>query len=149
MAEIIAFKPKTSIAYNNMLKFFEVCNNEATCAFYLDTVEILARDKKITESEKLTLRRVGRQKKEALSCAPGTYLYTPEMGQKKPSCDLEATLSRDGKHYLIKSKIELSGQGIRPDNYTDKEGRSWYYVTEKAYQKLKKQYSISMKCYLD
>lgn len=66
MAKIIRFQPKESNAYSNMKMFFEECNKLATCEFFLDTVEILARDHKITEKEHHALRRIGRQKRRKL-----------------------------------------------------------------------------------
>ncbi len=89
----------------------------------------------------------------------GVYSYTPEVGQQKPNCQMEASLSYYGKHYFIDTPIELKGRGItlvkqytekdfvNPDNY--RIGWYEYQVTKLAFEKLKEKYSISMERNLD
>ncbi len=50
------------------------------------------------------------EKEEALQ--PGTYTYTPEMGEEKPDCQMESRLSYDGKHVYINTPLDLKGRGI-------------------------------------
>lgn len=157
-ATIIEFKPKESTAFANMKQFFEVCTNIDTCNFYLDTVETLAANNDITEREMYTLRRIGRTKRIELAhpvkkeaepvTTPGTYLYTPEMGQTKPDCQIEASLSYYGKHYHLKTRLDLKGRGITL-NETRQNGVKWYTVTRRAYDLLEKQYTISYESCLD
>lgn len=92
--------------------------------------------------------------------AKGVHLYTPEMGQRKPNCQLEARLSHYGRHYFVDSPVELpKGRGIEllkryePDDVNGAVNRKvgWYSykVTVRAFEKLQKQYSISMVSHLD
>lgn len=158
-----------SNGYKNLEALFEICSSVTTCNFYLESVEELFRKAQITENEMLTLRRIGRQKRLTLANPdqepqkaekPGTYLYTPEMGQREPAgCQMEASLSYYGKHYFIDTPLELKGRGIsfirkysakdftNPNN--KKIGWNEYQVTKLAYEKLKSQYAISYKCSLD
>ena len=157
-AQIIEFKPRTSKAFENLRQFFEVCETVETCNFYLDSVETLAANNDITEKEMYTLRRIGRQKRIQLAHpqqkapekveAPGQYSYTPEMGESKPECQIEAQLAYGGGHYYLKTKLELKGRGIRLSS-TDKKGFNWYYATYKAYDKIKTQYTVSYEMALD
>lgn len=157
-ATIIEFKPRQSTAFVNLKGFFEVCDKVETCNFYLDTVETLAANGDITEREMYTLRRIGRQKRIELAhpvkkeaetvTAPGTYLYTPEMGQTKPDCQIEASLSYYGKHYQLKTHLDLKGRGITLKETRDN-GVKWYTVTRRAYDLLEQQYTISYESRLD
>ena len=156
-ATIIQFKPKESTAFVNMKGFFEACNNLDTCNFYLKSVELLADQNEITEREMFTLRRIGRQKRIELAHPQqtkeevthnGTYLYTPEMGQQKPDCQIEASLSYYGKHYHLYTDLELKGRGITSDG-KDSKGRNRYTVTTRAYKLLEQQYTISYESLLD
>lgn len=95
MCKIIEFpvnriRKTESNGYKNLKALFEVSASVETCSFYLETVEELFRKAQITENEMLTLRRIGRMKRLELANPkqepqnaekPGTYLYTPEMGQ--------------------------------------------------------------------
>ncbi len=98
MCKIIEFpvnrvKKTESNGYKNLKALFEVSVSVTTCNFYLETVEDLFRKAQITENEMFTLRRIGRMKRLELANPkqeseqaekPGTYLYTPEMGQPQP-----------------------------------------------------------------
>lgn len=89
----------------------------------------------------------------------GVHAYTPEMGQRKPNCQMQSTLSYYGKHYYIDTPIELKGRGIKlikqykSSDLTPhgqyKVGWYNYEVTLLAYDKLKEQYSISSERLLD
>lgn len=87
---------------------------------------------------------------------PGTHVYTPEMGERKPQAKMEARLSYDGKHYVVDTPLELKGRGIveRPvtwSNGCQKQLENWrsYRVTEAAYKRLEGQFPIAMPSYLD
>lgn len=93
--------------------------------------------------------------------AKGLHLYTPEMGQRKPNCQLEAQLSHYGRHYFVDSPVELpKGRGIEllkqyePGDFVNgaanrKVGWYCYKVTTRAFEKLQQRYSISMVSHLD
>ena len=90
---------------------------------------------------------------------PGTHVYWPEMGDRKPECKIEASLSYYGKHYFLDTPLELKGRGItfikkyeRKDLTASgqyKVGWNEYQVTKRAFDLLKQQYSISMEALLD
>lgn len=78
-----------------------------------------------------------------------TQVYTPEMGQSKPVADIEADLSYYGKHYFLRTALELeTNRGVKFYQVGD-DGRNVYKVTIKAYDKLEAQYSISREAHLD
>lgn len=124
MGEIIQFPEKRSNGYYNLTALFEICGSVASCNAYLDIVETLFENGDISESELHTLRRIGRGKrlelatppqKEALKAEkPGTYVYTPEMGQQKPEgCQMEAHRAYYGGHIFVDTPLELKGRGIQ------------------------------------
>lgn len=78
----------------------------------------------------------------------GLYLYWPEMGQAKPSCDMTAFRSFYGTHYYIDSPAALKGRGIT-DIGSNKPGVFSYRVTKAAFEKLQGIYAIAMECLLD
>ena len=89
-----------------------------------------------------------------ISQGRGIKGYTPEMGQKKPRCQLEAELAHDGRHYFVWSKYELKGVGIGKTMMSDEERRTRpgikrYYVTARAMSLLKQRYSIASELNLD
>jgi hypothetical protein len=87
----------------------------------------------------------------------GVHHFTPEMGQRKVNCQMEVTIGHYCSYY-IKTPLELKGQGITFIQKYAVEGLvsgsyliGWnqYKVTDRAYGKLKAQYSISMESNLD
>ena len=105
-----------------------------------------------------TLRRIGRQKRIELATPKkeaqavneaGIYGYTPEMGEEKPDCQIEASRLYDGKHYHLKTALELKGRGIKKDGHDYGDRINRYTVTKLAYEKLQKLYTISYRCALD
>lgn len=167
MCKIIQFPVKESNGYKNLSALFNICESVESCNFYLESVEQLFEDGSITEKELHTLRRIGRQKRLELATPaqepqkadePGTYCYTPEMGQKKPEgCQMEASRAYYGKHMYIDTPMTLKGRGItflkqyKPGDLCTnrKDGWNHYQVTNLAFEKLKAQYTISMECCLD
>jgi hypothetical protein len=79
--------------------------------------------------------------------AKGVYSFTPEMGQRKPNCQMQVSIGHYGGYY-IRTKIELKGRGINLVD-TSETGVNRYKVTDNAYEKLKSEYSISMESNLD
>lgn len=162
MCKIINFpsnKIQNTNGYKNLVAIFEVCDSVESCNFYLESVENLYSDGNITEKEMYTLRRIGRQKRIELANpkqeaqevnGAGTYCYTPEMGEQKPDCQIEAQMSYYGaSHWRLKTALELKGRGIKKDNYNYGDNLNRYTVTKLAYEKLQKLYTISYKCALD
>lgn len=163
MSKIIQFpanravKREHSNGYNNLAALFEITSTIETCNEYLEMVEMLYSKGNISETECYTLRRIGRQKRLELAnpkqepqkaTVPGVYHYTPEMGQEKPEgCQMAATLAYYGKHVFIDTELEIKGRGITLLEQRDFLKR--YQVTNLAFEKLKKQYTISMERCLD
>jgi len=91
--------------------------------------------------------------------AKGEHAYTPEMGQRKPNCQMRSQMCHYGNHYYIDTPLELKGRGIKHlktliSDHLTASGQymvGWhsYKVTTAAYDKLKTQYSISSERNLD
>lgn len=86
-------------------------------------------------------------------------VYTPELGQEKPEAQIEAQLSHYGKHYFIKTPLDLKGQGITflgeltseqlVPQAQHKIGWKEYKVTTRAFRKLCEKYAVSKEQLLD
>lgn len=83
----------------------------------------------------------------AARIAKGVHPFTPEMGQRKPNCQMQVSLGHYGGYY-IRTSIELSGRGIKMVD-TSETGVNRYKVTDNAFEKIKSEYSISMELNLD
>lgn len=69
--------------------------------------------------------------------------YYPEMGEAKPAAAIEARLSHSGKHWYLRTQLDLSGRGVEFLGVLG-EGRlvpgspyvGWkeYKVTDRAFQ---------------
>lgn len=87
----------------------------------------------------------------------GTKQYHPEMGERKPIAEIEASFSGIMGKFRIKTPLELKGRGIKFDhtynenncNNPSKYGWNIYYVTRAAYQKLEENYAIAQELLLD
>ena len=76
--------------------------------------------------------------------------YWPEMGDKKPEAQIEATMSCYGAaHWYLDTPLELKGRGVKYMGQHPSDGRNRYVVTARAFEKIKEQYSVSQVCYLD
>jgi len=90
---------------------------------------------------------------------PGVKAYTPEIGERKPACKIEARLCHYGKHYYIDTSEAIKGRGIEfLETYVAgsltthgayKTGWSRYRVTSRAFEILKDKYPICMAAHLD
>lgn len=158
MCKIVNFPVGETNGYKNLKALFEICGSVESCNFYLESVENLAENGDITEKEMYTLRRMGRQKRIELATPKkeaqevvtnGQYNYYPEMGDQKPECQIEAQMSYYGKHYHLKTALELKGRGITKDTGDYGDNLNRYTVTKLAYEKLEKLYTISYRCLLD
>lgn len=157
MATIINFPVKNTKGYENLSQLFAVCGTVESCNFYLQTAEYMAEQGQIRENELLTLRKIGRMKRQKLATPtkepeaaekPGVYNYTPEMGEQKPEgVQIEARRAYYGKHWFLDTTLELKGRGITLEK--SENGVNKYQVTNRAFELLKEKYSISQECFLN
>lgn len=91
MCKIIPFPVQESTGFINLKQFFEVSGTAKTTEFYLRTAEELARQNKITQSELLTLRRIGRQKLKTLESQTAAPVAAP--GLSPAGCVIDSSLS--------------------------------------------------------
>lgn len=157
MATIINFPVRSTKGYENLIQLFAVCGTVESCNFYLGTAEYMAEQGQIRESELLTLRRIGRMKRQELATPikeqenvekPGVYNYTPEMSEQKPKgVQIEARRAYYGNHWFLDTTLELKGRGITLEK--SENGVNKYQVTNRAFDLLKEKYSISHECFLD
>jgi hypothetical protein len=79
--------------------------------------------------------------------AKRNHSFTPEMWQRKPNCQMSATIGHYGGYY-IRTRMELKGRGIKLVDTSETEVNR-YKVCDMAIQKLESEYSISMESNLD
>ena len=87
----------------------------------------------------------------------GATIYRPEMGDKKPASQLESFFSIILGKWRVTTPLELKGRGIKLNmtydqdncNTPSKYGHNVYHVTQAAYDKLEKEYSIAQEVLLD
>ncbi|ALS10012.1 hypothetical protein ABE82_26765 (plasmid) [Paenibacillus peoriae] len=77
----------------------------------------------------------------------GVHTHWPELNERKVAAQIDARLSYDGKHYFLRTKLELKGRGISLVDHDKVMLR--YKVTIRAFEKIKLEYSISMERLLD
>lgn len=171
MAHIIQFPVKqqnVSNGYDNLARLIAVAATTDIINFYMESIEELKKNGALMDGEAEKLTEQGRAKRLEIAApkpqepekveGAGVYSYTPEMGDQKPDCQMEAQLSYYGKHYFVDTPIKLKGRGItlikqyeekdfcKPDHRV---GWYEYQVTKLAFEKLKEKYSISMERCLD
>ena len=83
----------------------------------------------------------------------GLLGYYPEMGEQRPDALIDAHLGHYGKHYYITSQVELKGRGVRyrktltasdlTPHAQHKVGWHEYCVTERAFEKICRQYRVA------
>lgn len=169
MAKIIQFPTKSSNAYSNLEQLISICNSSESLEEYFEVMAVCheagyflpGEIEKLTEQvRKKRLDFAKPELKPAVNAdAPGLYLYCPEMGEQKPECQIEAARSYYGRHYHISTPLQLKGRGITFDRVLEsknltasaqyKVGWNEYTVTERAFDKLQEQYSISQESFLD
>lgn len=169
-ATIIQFPQQQSVAFTNLTQLIELAEDNESVNEYAGIMAVLVEDDRFRPGEVETLQEQIREKRlknaepvpihpVAVPIHPGLYCYTPEMGEQKPECQIEAHRNYYGSHYRIDTPLELKGRGIKKDgvlqaknlcaNYQYKAGWSEYTVTERAFEKLKEQYTISQEVLLD
>lgn len=172
MGKIIQFpvkKQAVSNGYDNLARLIAVTTTLDSLNFYIESIRQMEEKGYLLDGEAEMLTEQGRKKRLEISRPDpqepervegvGVYSYTPEMGQQKPECQMEAQLSYYGKHYFVDTPLKLKGRGITlVKQYEEKDfcapgnhrvGWYEYRVTKNAFAKLKEQYSISMECLLD
>lgn len=172
MAQIIQFPVKekqVSNGYDNLSRLIAAAATKEVLNFYIESIEQMEESGILLDGEVQKLTEQGREKRLKMAKPdpvekepvenPGAYCYTPEMGQKKPDCQMEASRGYYGKHWFIDTPLEIKGRGITfLKKYTDKDfctlghyrvGWNEYRVTNKAFDKLKEQYTISQEVCLD
>lgn len=171
MAKIIRFpvREQESVAYGNYTQLIEAALSKETLNFYMECIGESEKKGHFMEGESEKLLEQGRKRRlemakpvqteKEVAESPGVYCYTPEMGQRKPDCQMEASRGYYGKHWYIDTPLSLKGRGITfLKKYTDNDfympgnyrvGWNEYRVTDRAFDKLKEQYTISQRCYLD
>lgn len=169
MAQIIEFPQRTSNAYYNLTRLLDLASGLEELNFYENTAAFTfakgvffpGEYDKLTEQirrKRLDLSKPEEKPAEKAD-KPGVYLYCPEMGEKKPDCQIEAQRSYYGRHYRICTPLELKGRGITFDGILEaknltaagqyKTGWREYTVTERAFEKLRGKYTISQVSFLD
>lgn len=168
-ATIIQFPQIHSNAFLNLTRLIGVASDDLIIEKYAEVMTVCHEDGffkpgevKILQ-EQIRARRLENARSEkkpvAIPEKPGLYCYTPEMGEQKPKCQIEAERSYYGGHYHINTPLELKGRGIKKDgvkeaknlrpNYQYMAGWFEYTVTERAFEKLQEQYTISQELLLD
>ena len=151
-----------SNVYVNLKALFEICETVRSCTFYLDTAETSFREGRITETELVELRRIGREKRQKLAQpegkkikadGPGVYYYHPEMGEEPPeNAEIHARTMYYAGHIALYTPLTLKGRGIRLEDRPVSgwpDGTKAYTVTRLAYEKLKERYVIAFESLLD
>ena len=75
-----------------------------------------------------------------------TKVYWPELGDSMPECQITARICYYPRgHYHLETHLDLKGQGIRYDwnVNADENQPKIYVVTKRAYDRLKKKYTIA------
>lgn len=166
MGEVITLK---STAAGNLEQLVQVANSIGQLDFFEGTLEKCKqynalfigeyeRLKEAIHTKRLKLAEAEKKAAKEVS-GPGLYCFTSEMGEQRPNCQIEAMRSYYGKHYHIYTQLLLKGRGIEfvkvltehdaSESACRVIGCNEYLVTACAFEKLKKQYSISMEVHLD
>lgn len=168
-ATIIQFPQQQSVAFMNLTQLINLASDNQVVEEYAEIMAVCHEEGNFKPGEVETLQEQIRarrlenarpeEKPAAIPEKPGLYCYTPEMGEQKPKCQIEAERSYYGRHYHINTPLELKGRGIKKDgvkeaknlrpNYQYMAGWFEYTVTERAFEKLQEQYTISQELLLD
>ena len=168
-ATIIQFPQTHSNIFLNLTQLINLASNNQVVEEYAEIMAVCHEEGNFkpgeieTLQEQIRTRRLENarpeEKPEVIPEKPGLYCYTPEMGEQKPKCQIEAERSYYGRHYHINTPLELKGRGIKKDgvkeaknlrpNYQYMAGWFEYTVTERAFEKLQEQYTISQELLLD
>lgn len=168
-ATIIQFPQTHSNIFLNLTQLINLASDNQVVEEYAEIMAVCHEEGNFkpgeveTLQEQIRARRLENARSEEKPAAnpekPGLYCYTPEMGEQKPKCQIEAERSYYGRHYHISTPLELKGRGITFDRILESKNLSksaqyrlgWreYTVTERAFEKLQEQYTISQELLLD
>lgn len=168
-ATIIQFPQTHSNIFLNLTQLINLASDNQVVEEYAEIMAVCHEEGNFkpgeveTLQEQIRARRLenarSEEKPAAIPEKPGLYCYTPEMGEQKPKCQIEAERSYYGRHYHINTPLELKGRGITFDRVLESKNLSksaqyrlgWreYTVTKRAFDILKEKYSISMERLLD
>ena len=168
-ATIIQFPQTHSNIFLNLTQLINLASDNQVVEEYAEIMAVCHEEGNFkpgeveTLQEQIRARRLenarSEEKPAAIPEKPGLYCYTPEMGEQKPKCQIEAERSSYGRHYHISTPLELKGRGITFDRILESKNLSksaqyrlgWreYTVTERAFEKLQEQYTISQELLLD
>lgn len=169
MAQILEFPKRYSNAYLNLSQLLSMTDDADVLEEYNQVMQMCNGQGHFLPgeyedlAERLRIRRLDiarpEVKPEIQATAPGLYIYCPERGEQKPSCQIEALRSYYGKHYHLETPLELKGKGITADGILEeknlgersryKVGWFRYTVTQRAFGKILEKYSVSQESLLD
>lgn len=158
-----------STAAGNLEQLVQAADSTGQLAFYDGTVESCKTNNFLLVGEYERLKdlirakrlKIAEEEKKAAEDVkgPGLYCFTPEMGEQRPNCQIVAMCSYYGKHYHIYTPLQLKGLGVElvglvsamtaQELFHMENNCVEYLVTARAFEKLQKEYSISMECRLD
>ncbi|GCA68074.1 hypothetical protein KGMB01110_25100 [Mediterraneibacter butyricigenes] len=168
-ATIIQFPQTHSNIFSNLTQLITLASDNQVVEEYAEIMAVCHEKGEFRPGEVETLQEQIRarrlenarpeEKPAVIPEKPGLYCYTPEMGEQKPKCQIEAERSYYGRHYHINTPLQLKGRGITFDRVLESKNLSksaqyrlgWreYTVTERAFEKLQEQYTISQELLLD
>ena len=168
-ATIIQFPQQQSVSFMNLTQLINLASDNQVVEEYAEIMAVCHEEGNFKPGEVETLQEQIRtirlenarpeEKPEVIPENPGLYCYTPEMGEQKPKCQIEAERSYYGRHYHINTPLQLKGRGITFNRVLESKNLSksdqyrlgWreYTVTERAFEKLLEQYTISQELLLD
>ena len=168
-ATIIQFPQAQSNAFLNLTRLIALASDNQAVEQYAEVMAVCHEDNMFYSGEVEKLQEQIRERRlenvrpkerpAVVPEKPGLYCYTPEMGEKKPECQIEAHRSFYGDHHYIDTKLSLKGRGIKHNRVLEekhlsksaqyKVGWNEYIVTERAFEKLQEQYTISQELLLD
>lgn len=158
-----------SAAAGNLEQLVQAADSTGQLAFYDGTVESCKANNFLLMGEYERLKDLIRAKRLKIAEAekkaaedvkgPGLHCFAPEMGEQRPNCQIVAMRSYYGKHYHIYTPLQLKGRGVELVGLVSamtaqklfhmENNCVEYLVTARAFEKLQKEYSISMECCLD
>lgn len=124
-ATIIQFPQTHSNIFLNLTQLINLASDNQVVEEYAEIMAVCHEEGNFkpgeieTLQEQIRTRRLENarpeEKPEVIPEKPGLYCYTPEMGEQKPKCQIEAERSYYGRHYHINTPLELKGRGIKKD----------------------------------
>lgn len=102
------------------------------------------RQKQTQQGKQQRQTQTGKSKK-----TNGQINYYPELGKVSYRGDARSEFLPSGK-FLVKTKLDLKGQGIKEDKgFTTKKGEKAYEMTKRAYEKFTQNHRVIHEIYFD